>query len=97
MEQGQAHLEQEYPCMAAVNRAASLIDRHDARLIWLTYKPEGSLTCKVYSEYNIQYVHQYIFLEIDEQIYDCITFTSYLVAQLTVFIYHYTCLNNFMY
>ena len=42
VEKGQAHLEREYPCMAAVNRAASLIDRHDARLIWLTYKPEGS-------------------------------------------------------
>lgn len=48
VEKGQAHLEREYPCMAAVNRAASLIDRHDARLIWLTYKPEGQIKKTVY-------------------------------------------------
>ena len=41
VEKGQPHLEKEYPCMAAVNRAASVIERHDGRLIWLTYKPEG--------------------------------------------------------
>ena len=29
--------------MAAVNRAASVIERHDARLIWLKYKPEGKV------------------------------------------------------
>ena len=41
VEKGQGHLEVNYPCMAAVNRAASVIERHDGRLIWLTYKPEG--------------------------------------------------------
>jgi leucyl aminopeptidase len=48
VEKGQAHLEAEYPCMAAVNRAASLIERHDARLIWLTYKPQGPVKKTVY-------------------------------------------------
>ena len=30
-----------YPCLAAVNRAAKDIPRHDGRVIWLTYEPEG--------------------------------------------------------
>ena len=36
-------LEKEYPCFAAVNRAASVIPRHDGRVIWLTYNPEGPI------------------------------------------------------
>jgi len=48
VEKGQDHLEKEYPCMAAVNRAASTVPRHDARLIWLTYKPEGEVKKTVY-------------------------------------------------
>ena len=35
--------EQEYPCLAAVNRAAAGVDRHDGRVIWLTYEPEGKV------------------------------------------------------
>jgi len=38
---GQQVLEKEYPCFAAVNRAASVIPRHDGRVIWLTYTPDG--------------------------------------------------------
>jgi len=34
--------------MAAVNRAASVIDRHDGRLIWLRYKCEGTAKKTVY-------------------------------------------------
>ena len=30
-----------YPCLAAVNRCASVVPRHDGRVIWLTYEPEG--------------------------------------------------------
>merc|ERR1712029_468265 len=30
-----------YPCLAAVNRCASVVPRHDGRVIWLTYQPEG--------------------------------------------------------
>ena len=37
--QGQATFEKEYPCLAAVNRAASHVARHDGRVIWLTYTP----------------------------------------------------------
>jgi len=48
VEHGQDHLEKEYPCMAAVNRAASTVPRHDGRLIWLTYKPEGQIKKTVY-------------------------------------------------
>jgi len=48
VESGQEHLEREYPCMAAVNRAASAVPRHDGRLIWLTYKPEGTVKKTVY-------------------------------------------------
>ena len=32
-----------YPCLAAVNRAASGVPRHDGRVIWLTYEPEGPI------------------------------------------------------
>lgn len=39
--QGQSTFEKEYPCLAAVNRAASVIPRHDGRVIWLTYTPPG--------------------------------------------------------
>ena len=38
---GQTMFEQEYPCLAAVNRCASGVDRHDGRVIWLTYEPSG--------------------------------------------------------
>jgi len=38
---GQTLFEQEYPCLAAVNRCASTVPRHDGRVIWLTYEPEG--------------------------------------------------------
>ena len=38
---GQALLEKEYPCFAAVNRAASVIPRHDGCVIWLTYEPRS--------------------------------------------------------
>jgi len=37
--QGQETFEKEYPCLAAVNRAASQVPRHDGRVIWLTYEP----------------------------------------------------------
>merc|ERR1712013_231538 len=45
---GQAFFEKEYPCLAAVNRCASQVPRHDARLIWLTYEGEGSTKKTVY-------------------------------------------------
>ena len=35
--------EQEYPCLAAVNRCASGVERHDGRVIWLTYEPSGKV------------------------------------------------------
>ena len=35
--------EKEYPCLAAVNRCASQVERHDGRVIWLTYEPEGPI------------------------------------------------------
>merc|ERR1712038_583541 len=38
---GQAMFEKEYPCLAAVNRCASVVPRHDGRVIWLSYEPEG--------------------------------------------------------
>ena len=37
---GQTTFEKEYPCLAAVNRCASTVPRHDGRVIWLTYEPE---------------------------------------------------------
>jgi len=48
VEKGQDHLEKEYPCMAAVNRAASVIERHNGRLIWLRYNCEGTAKKTVY-------------------------------------------------
>ena len=41
--QGQKNFEREYPCLAAVNRAASGQERHDGRVIWITYQPEGKI------------------------------------------------------
>jgi len=38
---GQETLIKEYPCFAAVDRAASVIPRHQGCVIWLTYEPEG--------------------------------------------------------
>lgn len=38
---GQETLKKEYPCFAAVDRAASTIPRHQGVVIWLTYEPEG--------------------------------------------------------
>jgi len=46
--QGQTNFEREYPCLAAVNRCASGQERHDGRVIWLTYKPEGNVKKTVY-------------------------------------------------
>ncbi|GBM55003.1 Putative aminopeptidase W07G4.4 [Araneus ventricosus] len=37
----QAVIEKEYPLLAAVNRAAKGVERHNARVIFLTYDPEG--------------------------------------------------------
>merc|ERR1712142_1313786 len=45
---GQAFFEKEYPCLAAVNRCASQVPRHDGRLIWLTYEGEGTTKKTVY-------------------------------------------------
>ena len=38
--QGQKTFEAEYPCLAAVNRCAVDVPRHDGRVIWLTYEPK---------------------------------------------------------
>ena len=38
---GQNVFEEMYPCLAAVNRAAKDVPRHDGRVIWLTYEPVG--------------------------------------------------------
>jgi len=46
--QGQATFETEYPCLAAVNRAASGVARHDGRVLWLTYQGEGEVKKTVY-------------------------------------------------
>jgi len=48
VQKGQEFFEREYPCLAAVNRAASTVPRHDGRVIWLTYKPEGNVKKTVY-------------------------------------------------
>merc|ERR1712240_214071 len=48
VQKGQEFFEREYPCLAAVNRAASTVPRHDGRVIWLTYKPEGNIKKTVY-------------------------------------------------
>jgi len=45
---GQEFFESEYPCLAAVNRCASTVPRHDGRLIWLTYEGEGVAKKTVY-------------------------------------------------
>jgi len=45
---GQEFFEKEYPCIAAVNRCANQVPRHDARLIWLTYEGEGTVKKTVY-------------------------------------------------
>ena len=37
--QGQETFVKESPCLAAVNRCASHVARHDGRVIWLTYEP----------------------------------------------------------
>lgn len=44
---GQDVFEKEYPCFAAVNRAASGVERHDGRVIWLTYEPKGPISSTV--------------------------------------------------
>ncbi|CAN7990629.1 unnamed protein product [Ixodes hexagonus] len=41
-------LEQEYPLLTAVNRAARGIPRHQARMVLLTYTPEGPVTSTVF-------------------------------------------------
>ena len=46
--QGQDTFEKEYPCLAAVNRAASHVPRHDGRVIWLTYQPAGKVEKTLY-------------------------------------------------
>merc|ERR1712025_562563 len=45
---GQQFFESEYPCLAAVNRCASTIPRHDGRVIWLTYEPNGKVDKTLY-------------------------------------------------
>merc|ERR1712227_374816 len=46
--QGQQTFEKEYPCLAAVNRAAAHVPRHDGRVIWLTYEPNGKVDKTLY-------------------------------------------------
>jgi len=46
--QGQKNFEREYPCLAAVNRAASGQERHDGRVIWITYQPQGEVKKTLY-------------------------------------------------
>merc|ERR1712212_533668 len=48
VQKGQEFFERESPCLAAVNRCASTVPRHDGRVIWLTYKPEGTVKKTVY-------------------------------------------------
>jgi len=48
VQKGQEFFEREYPCLAAVNRAASTVPRHDGRVIWLTYQGEGTVKKTVY-------------------------------------------------
>jgi len=48
VEQGQDTFEREYPCLAAVNRCASTVARHDGRVLWLTYQGEGTVKRTVY-------------------------------------------------
>jgi len=46
--QGQETFEKEYPCLAAVNRCAAQVPRHDGRVLWLTYQGEGTVKKTVY-------------------------------------------------
>jgi leucyl aminopeptidase len=48
VQKGQEFFEREYPCLAAVNRCASTVPRHDGRVLWLTYKGEGTIKKTVY-------------------------------------------------
>lgn len=41
--EGQETFQKEYPCFAAVNRAANVVPRHQGRLINLEYNPVGSV------------------------------------------------------
>ncbi|KAK7109356.1 hypothetical protein V1264_013409 [Littorina saxatilis] len=41
--EGAAEFKKEYPLMAAVNRAASVVPRHAGRLVFLEYKGEGNI------------------------------------------------------
>lgn len=41
--QGQQNFQKDYPCFAAVNRSADQVERHQGRIIWLTYEPEVNL------------------------------------------------------
>lgn len=41
--EGQEVFEKEYPCFAAVNRAANVVKRHQGRVIKLEYNPVGSI------------------------------------------------------
>ncbi|XP_046366254.2 putative aminopeptidase W07G4.4 isoform X1 [Haliotis rufescens] len=43
-----AVLERDYPCVAAVDRAASVVPRHQARLIFLEYKGEGAIKKNIF-------------------------------------------------
>ena len=45
---GQTTFEKEYPCLAALNRAASGVPRHDGRVIWLIYQPGGKVEKTLY-------------------------------------------------
>lgn len=38
--EGHENFRREYPCFAAVDRAAAAVERHRGRVIWLTYEPE---------------------------------------------------------
>jgi len=41
--EGQKNFEKDYPCFAAVNRAAATVERHQGRIIQLEYNPVGSI------------------------------------------------------
>ncbi len=44
----QDFFKREYPCMAAVDRCANTVPKHDGRLIWLTYQGEGVVEKTLY-------------------------------------------------
>ncbi|UAA39579.1 leucyl aminopeptidase family protein [Paraneptunicella aestuarii] len=44
----QEQLQEEYPLLAAVARAAVQVERHHARVVTLTYEPEGEVTQSLY-------------------------------------------------